>query len=58
MKLAAYRKSITALITGLLGWGAVVIVSESTKITASEWLSLGIALATAAGVYQVKNEEL
>lgn len=54
--LPAYRKSITALITGLLGWAAVVIVSDSIKITASEWLALGVAAATALGVYTVPNE--
>lgn len=57
MNLAMYRKTITALVTGLLGWGAVVITSEPTAITSSEWLGLGVALATAFGVYQIPNEE-
>lgn len=50
-----YRKTISALVTGLLGWGAVVVTSESSAITASEWLALGVALATAFGVYAVPN---
>lgn len=56
--LPAYRKTIAAVITGLLGWGAVVITSDTAKISASEWLILGTALATALGVYSVPNEPL
>lgn len=57
-KLAPYRKTIAAIITGLLGWGAVVVTSEATKISASEWLTLGTALATTLGVYSVANEPM
>lgn len=56
--LPAYRKTIAAVITGLLGWGAVVITSDAAKISASEWLMLGTALATALGVYSVPNEPM
>lgn len=56
MNLAPYRKTITALTTGLIGWASVVIVSEPTNITATEWLGLAVALATAFGVYAVPNE--
>lgn len=55
-KLNAHRKSLTALITGWLGWGAVVITSKPAPVTASEWLQLGIVTATAAGVYAITNE--
>lgn len=55
MNLTAYSKTITALVTGLLGWGAVVITSEANPVTASEWLALGVAVATALGVYAVPN---
>lgn len=53
--LARYRKTIAALVTGNLGWVAIVIASEPAPITASEWLALGIANATALGVYTVAN---
>lgn len=51
-----YMKTVTAVITGLLGWGTVVVTSEPLAITASEWLTLGYAAATALGVYAVPNE--
>lgn len=57
MNLPAYNKTISAVITGLLGWGAVVVSSDAKAVTASEWLSLGVALAVAAGVYQIPNEQ-
>jgi hypothetical protein len=57
MNLAPYRKTVTALATGLLGWGAVVVTSDPSAITASEWLGLGVALATALGVYSVPNDK-
>lgn len=56
MNLAQYNKTIAALVTGLLGWGAVVITSVPAAVTASEWLSLGVALATALGVYTIANK--
>ena len=54
--LAPYRKTVTAVVTGLIGWAAVVITSEPTAITASEWLMGATALATALGVYAVANQ--
>ena len=56
MNLSAYRKTITAVITGLIGWATVVVVSEQTKISASEWIALATVVATALGVYTVSNE--
>lgn len=56
MNLPAYRKTLTAVITGLIGWGAVVVVSERASISASEWIGLATVLATALGVYSVPNE--
>lgn len=58
MQLSKYNKTIAAVVIGLLGWGGVVVASEPTAITASEWLAFGVALATALGVYQVPNETL
>jgi hypothetical protein len=54
--LPAYRKAITAIITGLIGWGAAVVVSDRASISASEWILLATVLATALGVYSVPNE--
>jgi hypothetical protein len=56
VNLGHYSKTITALVAGVLGWAAVVITSDAAKITASEWLALGTAAATALGVYAVPNQ--
>jgi len=56
MSLAPYRKTVTAIIIGLLGWATAVVTSDTTHITAPEWIGLGTALATALGVYQIPNE--
>lgn len=56
MNLPAYKKTISALVTGVLGWVAVVITSAPAAVSASEWLMLGVVLATALGVYTVRNE--
>lgn len=56
MNLAPYRKTISAVVTGAIGWAAVVITSDPTAITASEWLMGATALATALGVYAVAND--
>lgn len=50
-----YSKSITALVSGVLGWCAVVIASAPGRVTASEWLGLAVAIATALGVYSASN---
>lgn len=55
MNLGTYNKSVTALVTGVLGWAAVVISSDTKSITAPEWLGLAVAAATALGVYGVAN---
>ncbi len=49
------RKTITAVVTGLIGWGAAVVVSPSASITASEWIGLATVLAIGLGVYGVSN---
>lgn len=54
--LSRYAKTISALVTGLLGWGAVVVSSDRASISASEWLALGVAAATALGVYGMPNK--
>lgn len=54
--LPAYRKTVAALVTGVIGWAIVVVASEPSRITASEWIQLAVAGATALGVYGVTNE--
>jgi hypothetical protein len=56
-KLAEYRKSITALFTGIVGWAGFVIASAPTEITAPEWLMLATAVGIALGVYAMPNGE-
>ena len=53
--MSKYRKAVSALTTGVLGWAAVVVASDQAPVSASEWLALGVVLATAAGVYAVPN---
>ena len=56
-KLAPYQKTIAALITGVLGWFAYVVAASPDTFTVSnaQWLALGVAVATALGVYGVPN---
>jgi hypothetical protein len=55
MNLGPYSKTVSALVTGLIGWGGVVVSSVSNHVTASEWLFLAVVVATALGVYAVPN---
>jgi hypothetical protein len=50
-----YLKTISAVVVGLIGWATLVVNSEPVDITASEWIVLATALATALGVYAVPN---
>jgi hypothetical protein len=50
-----YLKTLAALVTGVIGWATLVVNSEPTSITASEWIVLATAAATALGVYAVPN---
>lgn len=56
MNLGQYRKAITALVTGTIGWAAVVIASPSGPVSASEWLGLAVVVATSLGVYSIAND--
>jgi hypothetical protein len=51
-----YAKSISALVTGVIGWGYLVVDSPSAPITAREWVALSVAAATALGVYAYPNK--
>lgn len=56
MNLSEYRKTISAIVTGFIGWATVVVASDPTAVTSSEWLMLATVLATALGVYTVENK--
>lgn len=56
MNLGSIRKALTPLVTGGLGWAVLIINSAPTAITATEWVTGGVVLATALGVYAVSNE--
>lgn len=56
MNLHEYRKTIVAVIIGVLGWAGTVVVSEHSSVSAAEWLGLATAVATALGVYGVPND--
>lgn len=51
-----YRKTVAAVVIGLLGWVGVVVTSPQAAISAPEWLGLGTTLAAALGVYTFSNE--
>lgn len=51
-----YRKTLVAVVGACIAFATLVITSAPAEITASEWLSGAIGLATALGVYGVKNE--
>ena len=53
--LGPWAKTVTALVVGLLGWASIVISSDSSAVTANEWVMLGVALAVALGVYTIPN---
>ena len=50
-----YSKTISALVTGLIGWGAAVVQSTPEAVTSSEWIMLATVVATALGVYTFSN---
>lgn len=55
LSLKKYRKTIVALVTGLIGASSAVVTSDPAPITASEWIMLATVVATALGVYSVPN---
>lgn len=54
-QLAAYRKTIAALVGSIIGWG---FTAQPGGIDGVEWWGLALAAATALGVYQAPNEPL
>jgi hypothetical protein len=55
--MSAYLKTAAAVVTGVIGWATLVVNSAPTAISASEWIVLATAVATAIGVYAVPNSE-
>lgn len=55
MNLGIYSKFVIAIIAGAIGWAALVVHSPVDHITADEWIVGATSLATALGVYAVKN---
>lgn len=53
--MSRYLKTITAVVTALIGWATLVVNSDPSEITSSEWIVLATAAATALGVYAVPN---
>jgi hypothetical protein len=56
MNIADMKKAIGAFVTSLLTWGYLVVQSESSPITAEEWLGLAGVAVTTLVVYVLKNE--
>lgn len=56
MFLSAYNKTVTALVTGLIGWGSAVVASNATAITSGEGIMFATVVATALGVYSIPNK--
>jgi hypothetical protein len=52
-----YKKSVVAFVGAAINFATLVVTSESDAITASEWLSGGVGLAVAFGVYGVANRQ-
>lgn len=50
------NKFITALVAGSIGWATLVVNSDPSRVTSSEWIAGGTYLAIALGVYQVANK--
>ena len=48
-----YNKSLTALVGAVISFATLVITSNQTAISSSEWLAGAIGIATALGVYAV-----
>ena len=54
MSIAHYRKTIVAVIGGILAWAQVAYVPDG-HIDRAEYYGLAVALATAFGVYGISN---
>jgi hypothetical protein len=50
-----YTKTVAAFVGAAIAFGTLVVTSPQAAISSSEWLSGGIGLATALGVYVLPN---
>lgn len=50
------KKTVVAVTGAAVAFATLVVTSDPAAITSSEWLSGGIGLATALGVYGASNE--
>lgn len=56
--LPTYRKFVAAVVGAAIAFAQLVIYSPSEPISAAEWVTGAILLATALGVYTVRNESV
>lgn len=56
INLGPYGKTVTAWVTGFIGWLTEVALSKPTHVTSLEWVHLVAVFAIAAGVYSVANQ--
>jgi 2-methylcitrate dehydratase PrpD len=56
MEIKAYSKTIVAAIGAIITWAYIVVDTPSGPITSSEWVALAGGIATATGVWAVKNK--
>ncbi len=57
MNFGPYSKTVTALVTGLIGWATAVATQAGgfAAITSVEWIGLVTVVAVAFGVFTVPN---
>ena len=55
MNIQPYLKTVSAVVTVLIGWVTAVVNSPSGPITSTEWIVLATCLVTALGVFTVPN---
>lgn len=51
-----YRKTVSAVVTGIIGWLTAVLASDDSGVTGTEWIMLATIIATALGVYTFANK--
>lgn len=55
--LQAHKKAITAVVGACAAFATLVVTSPAAAISSSEWLSGGIGLVTALGVFFAPNTQ-
>lgn len=54
-QLSRYRKTLAALVGGVLAWAQTAYVPDG-HVDRAEWYGLAVVLAMAAGVYGIAND--